>query len=83
MRLIRLALGRPAPALHELAKTLRDQGMKQAPMYQLFSRVYQETPTDHAHIDALLDVMDCIWGGPWAKGKGLFDTELNTGEISG
>jgi thioredoxin-like negative regulator of GroEL len=69
MSLILGALKTPVPfaALYELAVTLKAQGMRQEAMYRLFSQVQKETQENDSRIDALLDVMDCICGGPWAK----------------
>jgi hypothetical protein len=71
-----LEAGSPATAVPELARALRTEGMKQAPMYRPFSTELQRPSGDDPRYDAVADTMDLIWGGPWAKGAALFDEEL-------
>jgi hypothetical protein len=63
-----LEVGSPATAVPELARGLRTEGMKQAPMCRLFSTELQRLSGDDPRYDAVADTMDLIWGGPWAKG---------------
>ena len=64
-----------------LARTLRDEGMAQVTMYRLFSEQQQRLSSDDPRYDAIVDTMDFIWGGPWAKGGALFDQELTDDRI--
>ena len=71
----------PSAALHELAKTLRAEGMHQIAMYHLFAEFQRMIDGNDARYDAILDNMDLIWGGGWAKGRALFDIELTNADI--
>jgi hypothetical protein len=73
------ALESPDPnrAVLDLARTLRAEGMGQVAMFRLFSEQQQRISSDDSRLDAVLDTMDLIWGGPWAKGRALFDDELS------
>jgi hypothetical protein len=79
-----LALSSPdyASALHELAKALKAEGMGQVTMYRLFAEFQQTIAGDDPRSDAILDNMDLIWGGGWAKGRALFETELTDADIA-
>jgi hypothetical protein len=66
----------PAAAVPELARALRDEGMTQRAMYRLFADQQGRLPGDDPRYDAVVNTMDLIWGGPWAKGRALFDAEL-------
>jgi hypothetical protein len=59
-------------ALHNLAISLRDEGMSQSDLYSLFQKFQIETSADDPRYDDIVDTMDIIHGGPWAKGQGLF-----------
>ncbi len=72
----------PAAALNELAKALKAEGMGQAAMYRLFAEFQQTTDDDDPRYDAIVDNMDLIWGGGWAKGRALYDTELTGADIA-
>jgi hypothetical protein len=79
-----LALSSPDPtiALHELAKTLKAEGLGQVAMYHLFAEFQQKADENDPRLDAILDNMDLIWGGGWAKGRALFETELSSADIA-
>lgn len=83
-RRFELALSSPNPAtaLHELAKALKAEGMGQVAMYHLFAEFQQKIDGDNPHYDAIVDNMDLIWGGGWAKGRALYDTELTSADIA-
>src|SRR3954469_25131805 len=72
----------PAVALHDLAKALKAEGMGQVAMYRLFEEYQLKVAQDDPRHDAILDNMDLIWGGGWAKGRALFETELTNVEIA-
>ena len=57
-------------------KTLKQQGCSQREIYQLFIDQQIALSGEEPNYDALADVLDLIVSGPWAKGKGLFETEL-------
>ena len=73
----------PATAVLELAQRLRDEGMGQVTMFRLFSEQQQELSGDDPRYDAIVDTMDLIWGGPWAKGRAFFDEELTNERLAG
>jgi hypothetical protein len=80
----KLALSSPCPsaALHELAKALKAEGMGQVAMYHLFEEFQRTLDPDDPRSDAILDNMDLIWGGGWAKGHALFEKELTSADIA-
>jgi len=69
------ALDAPA-ALIALAMTLRDEGMPQSELYSLFAGFQRSKDTDPAAYNAIIDTMDLIHGGPWAKGRDLYSQPL-------
>jgi hypothetical protein len=71
----------PAAAVLEFARRLRDEGMDQVTMFRLFSEQQRLLSGDDPRYDALVDTMDLIWGGPWAKGGALFDEELTNDRL--
>jgi hypothetical protein len=78
-----LALGSPDPttALHELAKAFKAEGMGQVAMYHLFAEFQRKIDCDDPRYDAIVDNMDLVWGGGWAKGRALYDTELTSADV--
>jgi hypothetical protein len=64
-------------ALAQLARELRDEGMDQVSLYRMYSRALSAADSDEDRRDAIADVLDLIRGGPWAKGRELFDEELS------
>jgi hypothetical protein len=77
-----LSSANPGTALHELAKSLKAEGMGQVAMYHLFAEFQQKTDDDDPRYDRITDIMDMIWGGGWAKGRALFETELTNADIA-
>jgi hypothetical protein len=79
-----LALSSPdaGTALEELAKSLKAEGMGQMAMYHLFAEFQQKTDHDDPRHDHITAIMDMIWGGGWAKGRALFETELTSVDIA-
>ena len=71
-----------ATALHELAKALKAEGMGQVAMYHLFAEFQQRIDGDDPRYDAIVDNMDLVWGGGWAKGRALYETELTDADIA-
>jgi hypothetical protein len=67
--------------LHRLAVSLRDEGVNQIEVYRLFSRFQVATSGDNPNYDAIVDTMDLICGGPWAKGGDIFPRPLTDDEI--
>lgn len=63
-------------ALEALANTLAKQGLSQLELYELFSWYQQRLSPEDPLCDAVVDNMDLIYSGPWAKGRGLFASEL-------
>ncbi len=70
-----------ATAVPALAKALRDEGVKQIDLYALFSGFQQQCDPDDDRYDSIVDTMDLIHGGPWAKGWNLYPHELTQDEI--
>jgi hypothetical protein len=76
---LQIALQQPQPGLaaFELARALRDEGMSQLALYQVFDefRAIHATGADEILFDAVLDTLDFIsgWCSPSCR---LFDTEL-------
>ena len=79
-----LALGKPQPfqGLYQLAEALRDEGLAQIDVYSLFAIYQAKISGDDPLYDAVVDTMDEIHGGPWAKRGGLFPTVLTEEMIS-
>ena len=78
-RLLAAARGAdPDKKVYNLACQLKDDGMPQEELYKLYVEVQQqlEQNDDDQAYDAVLDTLDCIWGGPWAAGRDLFDDQL-------
>lgn len=59
-------------ALSELATALRDAGLGQRALYEVFLEFHHEDVWD----DEMGDVLDRIWSGPWALGHALFERAL-------
>ena len=68
----------PTAELYRLAVSLRDEGMTQTELYELFQRFQTATSEEDPRYDAIVDTMDLIHGGPWAKGGDLFPKALNS-----
>jgi hypothetical protein len=47
------------------------RGALLGPLFQI------ATPGEDPKYDAIVENMDLIWSGPWAKGHGLFPTEIS------
>ncbi len=62
----------------KLAKNFRDNGMEQKNMYSLFSEFQQIIDPNDIRYDSIVDTMDLICSGPWAKGVKLYDQELTS-----
>lgn len=78
------ALGEPQPSqgLYQLVADLRDEGVAQIDVYSLFAINQEKISGDDPLYDAVVDTMDEIHGGPWAKRGGLFPTVLTEEMIS-
>jgi hypothetical protein len=77
-----LASPNPSSALRELAKSLKAEGMGQVSLYHVFAEFQQKIDCDDPRYDAIIDNMDLIWGGGWAKGRALFERELTSADIT-
>ena len=71
----------PSSAVFHLAHSLRDEGMGQVAMYRLFAEQQLRLSGNDPRYDAVVDTMDLIWGGPWARGGALFDEELTSERV--
>src|SRR5581483_6401164 len=69
----------PAAEMKEIARSLRDKGHTQLEVYCLFDKLFTVVSADEQ--DVMDEAMEIIWGGPWAKGRGLYPTELNDSEF--
>jgi hypothetical protein len=56
---------------------LKAEGIGQVEIFRLFSKCQQALDAGDPRYDAVVDTMDLIWGGAWAKGHPLFDQELS------
>ena len=67
-------------ALFQLASQLRDEGLSQKEVYSLFQSFRDKVSDseDEATYNSILDTMDAIYGGPWAKGRSIFPQEMKT-----
>lgn len=77
-----LADAQPHGSLHALAKSLKAEGVDQVTIYRLFAEYQVKTDGNDPRYDAIVDNMDLIWGGPWAKGGALFDKELTDADVA-
>jgi hypothetical protein len=77
-----LAETQPYAALHSLAKSLKADGVGQVAIYRLFREYQLKTDGNDLPYDAIVDIMDLIWGGPWAKGGALFDKEMTEADVA-
>lgn len=68
-------------AVYELAVQLRDEGTPRLEIYVVFEGAMAACEDDDPRCDSLVDALDGIWGGPWAKGRELYDTELTDEEV--
>jgi len=68
-----LRMPQPKVALHDLALALKAEGMAQADLYQLFAEYQLKTNGNDPRYDSIVDNMDLIYGGAWAKGHGLYE----------
>ena len=50
--------------------------MNQRDLYDLFTAALRSLAADDPRCDAVADTLDLIASGPWAKGRGLFESEL-------
>lgn len=72
----------PQYALSTLATTLETDGVDQVTIYHLFAEYLPTIDGNDVRYDAIVDNMDLIWGGAWAKGGPLFETELGDADIA-
>ncbi|WP_020474959.1 hypothetical protein [Zavarzinella formosa] len=77
-----LSSSEPSAALSVLAVELKIEGMGQAAMYRLFAEHQQTMNSNDPCYDAILDQMNLIWGGGWAKGRALFEKELTEADLA-
>ncbi len=63
-------------SLQELAGSLARGGMPQPDLYTLFSWYQQRLSPEDPSYDAVVDTMEHIYGGPWAKGSDLYPHQL-------
>ena len=76
-----LAAERVYDSLPDLAKALRDEGVGQVELYKMFGEYYGTLDPDSREYDAVFEILDLIWGGPWAKGNALYEHELTNDEV--
>lgn len=79
---IALSSENPGEELLKLATSLRDEGVSQVEIYSLFEQFQVVTKGEDPRYDAIVDTMDLIYGGPWAKGHGLFAAQLTLEQIN-
>jgi len=61
---------------------LKAEGVGQVAMYHLFAEFQRKTDSADPRYDAIVDNMDLIWGGGWAKDRALFERELTNADIA-
>jgi hypothetical protein len=68
--------------LHEYARELKSEGMSQRELYKLYSK-YAEfyQARDQAKYDAILDILDLIWGY-CSPSSALFETTLTNDDVA-
>ena len=71
-----------AEEIPRLAVLLRDEGVSQIELYVLFERFQLATSGEDPRYDAIVDTMDLIVGGPWAKGGDLYREKLTEQQIN-
>ena len=71
-----LASPEPFAATVEFARSLKAEGRSQVAIFRLFSKLQVQLSGDDPRYDPLVDTMDLIWGGAWAKGHDLFPEVL-------
>jgi hypothetical protein len=77
-----LTSSQPYELLNALARALKAEGVDQVTIYRLFAEYQQKTDGNDPRYDAIVDTMDLIWGGAWAKGGALFDKELTDADVA-
>lgn len=77
-----LAAEHPANSLLALARALKAEGFTQIALYELFVTALEAVDSHDPRYDALADTLDLIWGGPWAKGRELFETEISEAALA-
>lgn len=82
-RRLREALDSPEArtAVPELAVVLKSEGFSQVQLYRLYVKYQQELSGEDPRYDFVVDTLDRIWGGPWAKGGDLFEVELSEARL--
>jgi hypothetical protein len=65
----------PRQSLYRLARRLIEHGVGQIDLLRLFSWYQQRVSPEDPSYDAIVDNMDLIHSGPWAKGRELFPSE--------
>ena len=68
--------------LMDFAERLRDSGMAQIELYNIFIRPFKTMYADDPRYDYLADTLELIYGGPWAKGHGLYNSQLNEDDLA-
>jgi hypothetical protein len=71
-----------ATRVSEVATALRDEGVAQIDLYVIFSELQQRWDPSDDRYDSIVDTMDLIYGGPWAKGYDLYPNKLTEAEIN-
>src|SRR5690348_9292216 len=68
-------------ALYDLAIALKSEGMDQVSMARLYYEYFlrHRDDTDETVYDELTNILELIDSGAWAKGNGIFETELPAG----
>lgn len=82
---VALGASEPDAALYALAKTLRDEAVSQLALFELYFRYQQRlglSPEEDRRYDAVVDNLEVIHSGPWAKRWRLFPGELSQAEWS-
>ena len=71
----------PMTAVEKVAVDLCAEGMLQVALYHLFVDQMVLLSGEDPRYDAVLDTLDIIWGGGWAKNRALYDRELTNEDV--
>ena len=77
-----LGSGDPASAIEDLARALKSEGMGQVSLYRRFVEFQVALDGADPLYEAVVDVLDLIWGGPRAKRRALYEHELSDEDLA-
>jgi hypothetical protein len=72
-----LASGDTSASLEALARSMKTEGMGQLALYRRLAGFLSQIHSDDPRHRPVVEVMDLVWGEPWARGRSLFDRPLD------